>query len=106
MGDLHSIRRLSTVGVRQKLHWMQTYIALARHTVAGGHLQTIFSALANFEHVDKVVYERQYLRVPDGGTLSLDFAPPFSVAPADSRPCIVVIHGLTGKRRILYEIYY
>jgi hypothetical protein len=34
-----------------------------------GHLQTIYSALANFDEDDPVVYERKLLRLPDGGTM-------------------------------------
>lgn len=34
-----------------------------------GHLQTAYVVSGNFTNVDKVVYERVLLRVPDGGTL-------------------------------------
>ncbi|KAJ3998349.1 Alpha/Beta hydrolase protein [Lentinula boryana] len=66
-----------------------------------GHLQTLFSVAGDFTNVDKVVYERTYLRLMDGGTLGLDFTPPGSTFPDDA-PIIVVCHGLTGGS---YEAY-
>lgn len=32
----------------------------------------------------------------DGGTISIDFTPPFSVCPEDDRPMLICVHGLTG----------
>ena len=46
--------------------------------LAGGNLPTCFAAVADFSKVDNILYERQYIRVPDGGTLSLDWAPTFA----------------------------
>ncbi|KIK64813.1 hypothetical protein GYMLUDRAFT_195274 [Collybiopsis luxurians FD-317 M1] len=66
-----------------------------------GHLQTLFSVAGDFTNVDKVVYERTYLRLMDGGTLGLDFTPPDETFPDDA-PIIVVCHGLTGGS---YEAY-
>ncbi|KAJ9107886.1 hypothetical protein QFC19_002629 [Naganishia cerealis] len=34
-----------------------------------GHLQTAYSVVGNFKNVDKVEYERELIRVPDGGTM-------------------------------------
>ena len=55
-----------------------------------------FAAKADFTTIDKLIYERHYLRVPDGGTLGLDFTPPFTSLPLDNRPIVICIHGLTG----------
>lgn len=66
-----------------------------------GHLQTIFSVIGNFTTVDHVTYRRTYLRLPDGGTLGLDFTPHDRDLPDDA-PLVVVCHGLTGGS---YESY-
>ncbi|KAJ4479033.1 Alpha/Beta hydrolase protein [Lentinula aciculospora] len=66
-----------------------------------GHLQTLFSVAGDFTNIDKVIYERTYLRLMDGGTLGLDFTPPGNTFPDDA-PIIVVCHGLTGGS---YEAY-
>ncbi|KAG9028609.1 hypothetical protein FRB95_006287 [Tulasnella sp. JGI-2019a] len=62
-----------------------------------GHFQTGYTVVANFDSIDQVIYKRTLLRLPDGGTLGLDFTP---VAPArdqdETAPVIVVMHGLTG----------
>ncbi|KAJ1308893.1 hypothetical protein OPQ81_004580 [Rhizoctonia solani] len=59
-----------------------------------GDLQTIFCSMGNFETVDRIKYQRKFIRVPDGGTLALDFC----AAPnaTDTSPIAVVLHGLTG----------
>ncbi|KAH7343543.1 Alpha/Beta hydrolase protein [Rhizoctonia solani] len=59
-----------------------------------GDLQTIFCSMGNFEAVDRVRYQRKFIRVPDGGTLALDFC----AAPnaTELSPIAVVLHGLTG----------
>lgn len=71
-----------------------------------GHFQTIYMSLKDFTKVDQVIYERTVLRLPDGGTLSLDITPPPSTpaarALAPDAPVIVVQHGLTGGS---YEPY-
>ncbi|KAF9067633.1 Alpha/Beta hydrolase protein [Rhodocollybia butyracea] len=66
-----------------------------------GHLQTLYSIFGDFTNIDKVMYERTYLRLMDGGTLGLDFTPPGDTFPDDA-PIIVVCHGLTGGS---YEAY-
>ncbi|KAJ7067011.1 AB-hydrolase YheT [Mycena amicta] len=61
-----------------------------------GHLQSLHSALGDFSDVDQVWYQRRLLRLLDGGTLGLDFAPPDSPTIPDDSPIVVVQHGLTG----------
>lgn len=67
-----------------------------------GHAATIYCTLGNFTY-DNVAYTRRSILLPDGGTLALDFTPPLSESdPIDSRPMLVVLHGLTGGS---YESY-
>lgn len=70
----------------------------------GGHLQTGYVVAADFSHVDKVIYERTLIRVPEGGTLGIDVTPTRHEAPdlPDDIPIVVVQHGLTGGS---YESY-
>ncbi|KAK0459701.1 Alpha/Beta hydrolase protein [Desarmillaria tabescens] len=67
-----------------------------------GHLQTAYSVTADFTKTDKMYYNRQYIRLLDGGTLGLDFAPVDSSQLKPDTPIIVVQHGLTGGS---YEAY-
>ncbi|KAF8504043.1 AB-hydrolase YheT [Hysterangium stoloniferum] len=68
-----------------------------------GHLQTAYCVLGDFSNVDKVVYERQLLALPDGGTIGLDFTGPTTQEKIDPGTTIVVVmHGLTGGS---YESY-
>ncbi|RXK38700.1 hypothetical protein M231_04010 [Tremella mesenterica] len=67
-----------------------------RLTEHSGHFQTIYSVIGDFTKVDKVEYRRTYLRVPDGGTMSLDFAPPNHTALPSETPIVVICHGITG----------
>ncbi|KIL69730.1 hypothetical protein M378DRAFT_156964 [Amanita muscaria Koide BX008] len=67
-----------------------------------GHLQTLYCVLGDFSRIDHVTYRRKYLRLPDGGTLGLDFTPTDSLGLSDDTPIIVVTHGLTGGS---YEAY-
>ena len=39
---------------------------------------------------------RKYIRLPDGGTLGIDFTPPFSHNLDSDTPIIITLHGLTG----------
>ncbi|TFK76467.1 AB-hydrolase YheT [Pluteus cervinus] len=72
--------------------------------LCNGHLQTVHCVTGDFSKIDPLQYNRTYLRLVDGGTLGLDFAP----AVADESkvkpdtPIIVVQHGLTGGS---YEPY-
>ncbi|KAJ7756513.1 Alpha/Beta hydrolase protein [Mycena maculata] len=61
-----------------------------------GHLQTIYAILGDFTKIDQVWYQRRLLRLLDGGTLGLDFAPVEASSVPDDAPIIVVQHGLTG----------
>ncbi|ORX34833.1 Alpha/Beta hydrolase protein [Kockovaella imperatae] len=61
-----------------------------------GHLQTMFSVVGDFSKIDQVDYVRTYLRVPDGGTIGLDFTPPNHGSLPPDTPTLVVCHGLTG----------
>ncbi|KAJ7475904.1 AB-hydrolase YheT [Mycena latifolia] len=61
-----------------------------------GHAQTLYSLVGDFTKVDQVWYQRQLLRLLDGGTLGLDFTPPDASTVRDDAPIIVVQHGLTG----------
>ena len=47
----------------------------------------------------RLIPSSKYLRLPDGGTLGVDFTPPFSKELDPSTPIIVVDHGLTGGER-------
>ncbi|KAK0483599.1 Alpha/Beta hydrolase protein [Armillaria novae-zelandiae] len=67
-----------------------------------GHLQTAYSVMADFTMTDKMYYNRQYIRLLDGGTLGLDFAPVDSSKLKPATPIIVIQHGLTGGS---YEAY-
>ncbi|GAA5835765.1 hypothetical protein JCM9279_004641 [Rhodotorula babjevae] len=63
--------------------------------LASGHLATIACTLFKFNY-DQIEYTREFLRVPDGGIIAVDIAPPVSSEPIDDRPILVVAHGLTG----------
>ncbi|KAG8988341.1 hypothetical protein FRB90_002816 [Tulasnella sp. 427] len=68
-----------------------------------GHAQTAYCVVANFDAVDTVVYKRTLLRLPDGGTIGLDFTPATPARDQDERaPVIVVLHGLTGGSQESY----
>ena len=72
--------------------------ATATRWLPSGHAQTIWSSVADFSEVDKVEYKRKVIMVPDGGILSIDMAPVSLADPApdDTRPTVVILHGLTG----------
>ncbi|KAG8960904.1 hypothetical protein FRC03_006023 [Tulasnella sp. 419] len=62
-----------------------------------GHAQTAYIVMADFNDVDPVIYKRTLLRLPDGGTIGLDFTPPNPPPDQDpTAPVIVVLHGLSG----------
>ncbi|WWD03072.1 hypothetical protein V865_001117 [Kwoniella europaea PYCC6329] len=61
-----------------------------------GHAQTIYSAMADFSKDDQITYQRQLLRVTDGGTIGLDIYPPLSVTLPANSPVVLINHGLTG----------
>ncbi|KAJ6494883.1 AB-hydrolase YheT [Mycena vitilis] len=64
--------------------------------LSNAHLQTVYSLLGDFTQIDQVWYQRRLLRLLDGGTLGLDFAPSDASTVRDDAPIIVVQHGLTG----------
>lgn len=72
-----------------------------------GHLQTIYSAVGNFSHIDAVEFKRRVFLTPDGGTVGLDISPPTLAdseeelkakrhPAANGLPTVVCLHGLTG----------
>ncbi|KAF5381000.1 hypothetical protein D9615_003933 [Tricholomella constricta] len=67
-----------------------------------GHLQTIYCVFGDFSKNDRMSYSRKYLRLADGGTLGLDFAPADDSKLKVDTPIVVVKHGLTGGS---YEPY-
>ncbi|KAJ7155988.1 Alpha/Beta hydrolase protein [Mycena crocata] len=67
-----------------------------------GNLQTIFCVLGDFSKTDRLQYNRKLIRLQEGGTLGLDFAPADFSNLRDDIPIIVVLHGLTGGS---YESY-
>ncbi|KAF8478227.1 AB-hydrolase YheT [Gautieria morchelliformis] len=59
-----------------------------------GHLQTAYCVIGDFSTIDQIVYERRLLRVPDGGTIGLDFTAPSAQKELDpDTPIVVVLHG-------------
>ncbi|KAJ7632595.1 Alpha/Beta hydrolase protein [Roridomyces roridus] len=70
--------------------------------ITNGHIHTLLAALGDFSKVDPLQYDRHLLRLRDGGTLGLDFAPADSSNLSRETPIIVVLHGLTGGS---YESY-
>ncbi|KAL8284268.1 hypothetical protein RQP46_005017 [Phenoliferia psychrophenolica] len=72
--------------------------------LASGHLATIYCTLADFSY-DSCDYSRRLIQVPDGGSLALDFTPKITESdPIDSRPILVVLHGLTGGSHESYVV--
>lgn len=68
-----------------------------------GHAQTGYCVVADFDAVDTVVYKRTMLRLPDGGTIGLDFTPPTPARDQDENaPVVVVLHGLSGGSQESY----
>ncbi|KAF9564656.1 AB-hydrolase YheT [Agrocybe pediades] len=67
-----------------------------------GHLQTIYCVMGNFSKNDLMWYNRVYLRLRDGGTLGVDFAPADQSKVKADVPIVIVQHGLTGGS---YEPY-
>ncbi|PVG02597.1 AB-hydrolase YheT [Serendipita vermifera] len=61
-----------------------------------GHAQTAYCVMGDFSQIDQVTYQRKYIRLPDGGTLGIDFTPPLDEISDPTIPIVVVGHGLTG----------
>ncbi|KAF9906492.1 hypothetical protein BX616_000713 [Lobosporangium transversale] len=70
--------------------------------MTSGHLQTAYAAYINFTTRYLIDYQRELLSTPDGGTVSIDWAPSFEKKPVDDTPTLVILHGLTGGS---YESY-
>ncbi|KAH9995425.1 AB-hydrolase YheT [Russula compacta] len=62
------------------------------------HLQILYAVAGDFTRVDQVTYDRKLLRLKDGGTVGLDFAPPAAAGRLfqETTPVVVALHGLTG----------
>ncbi|KAJ3327445.1 hypothetical protein HDU76_011797 [Blyttiomyces sp. JEL0837] len=68
-----------------------------------GDLQTIFASLVAQIPDNRVTYEREILNMPDGGVVSIDWSPnPSSESFDQSRPLLVILHGLTGGSHETY----
>lgn len=61
-----------------------------------GHMQTIYSTLANTVETEAVHYTRRIILLPDGGLLSLDICDNEAESDDPERPTVVILHGLTG----------
>ncbi|KAL0082140.1 Alpha/Beta hydrolase protein [Phycomyces blakesleeanus] len=61
-----------------------------------GHLQTGYSANYNKLDPHTLFYERELLKMPDGGQVSLDWTLPLDKRPLGDTPTLVCLHGLTG----------
>ncbi|KAI5474701.1 alpha/beta hydrolase, carboxylesterase [Pseudohyphozyma bogoriensis] len=69
--------------------------------LSSGHLATIYCTFPVFHQ--KIPYIRKVIRVPDGGTLSLDFTPGDHSKDSE-QPILVVCHGLTGGSHESYVV--
>ncbi|KAJ2358655.1 hypothetical protein GGF43_000667 [Coemansia sp. RSA 2618] len=66
-------------------------------------LQTCFNGIRErFGRLRIVEYERELITTEDGGTIGLDWSPPFEQLPADDRPIVVLSHGLSGGSQETY----
>ncbi|KAI5886093.1 AB-hydrolase YheT [Schizophyllum commune H4-8] len=61
-----------------------------------GHIQTIYAVLGDFTKVHRFQYRRQFIRMRDGGTVGMDWAPADQFSVSDTAPIIVIKHGITG----------
>ncbi|KAJ2726428.1 hypothetical protein GGI07_000566 [Coemansia sp. Benny D115] len=66
-------------------------------------LQTCYNAIRErFGRLKLVEYERELITTEDGGTIGLDWSPPFEQMPADDRPIVILSHGLSGGSQETY----
>ncbi|KAF9295137.1 hypothetical protein BGZ74_010957 [Mortierella antarctica] len=70
--------------------------------MTSGHLQTAYAAYRDFDETYIINYDRELLSTPDGGTVSIDWAPSLAKMPADDTPTLVLLHGLTGGSHEAY----
>ncbi|KAI7829125.1 Alpha/Beta hydrolase protein [Kickxella alabastrina] len=65
--------------------------------------QTCYNAIRErFGKLKIVKYERELITTEDGGTIGLDWSPPFTQMPEDDRPIVVLSHGLSGGSQETY----
>ncbi|KAJ1796182.1 hypothetical protein LPJ59_003904 [Coemansia sp. RSA 2399] len=65
--------------------------------------QTCFNGVKErFAKPRMVSYERELITTKDGGTIGLDWSPPFAEMPEDDRPIVILSHGLSGGSRETY----
>ncbi|PWN36489.1 uncharacterized protein FA14DRAFT_169485 [Meira miltonrushii] len=67
-----------------------------------GHLQTIYSTLADTIDIDVVHYTRSVLLLPESGIISLDECDHEPEYKDADRPTMVITHGLTGGSQESY----
>ncbi|KAJ6524296.1 AB-hydrolase YheT [Mycena vulgaris] len=67
-----------------------------------GHALTLYASMGKFSKIDQMWYKREILRLTDGGTLGLDFAPVDTSHLDDNSPIIVAVPGLTGGSHEAY----
>ncbi|KAJ1818195.1 hypothetical protein LPJ75_001507, partial [Coemansia sp. RSA 2598] len=66
-------------------------------------LQTCFNSIKDRLGRQRIVdYERELITTEDGGTIGVDWSPPFAQMPEDDRPIVVLSHGLTGGSQETY----
>ncbi|KAG0235698.1 hypothetical protein BGW41_000700 [Actinomortierella wolfii] len=87
--------------------WFVDYVlrkcpSLNNHTfwptlwMTNGHLQTAYAAYKTFSKKYQIPYERELLKMPDGGQVSIDWSPSLKKQPKTDVPTLVLLHGLTG----------
>ncbi|KAG0363019.1 Alpha/Beta hydrolase protein [Gamsiella multidivaricata] len=64
--------------------------------MTSGHIQTAYAAYMDFASRYVIDYQRELMKTPDGGTVSIDWFPSFENKPVDDTPTLVLLHGLTG----------
>ncbi|KAJ2780220.1 hypothetical protein H4R18_003572 [Coemansia javaensis] len=66
-------------------------------------LQTCYNgARERLARLALVEYERELIATADGGTIGLDWSPPFARMPEGARPVVVLLHGLSGGSQEAY----
>ncbi|PVZ97281.1 hypothetical protein BB558_001162 [Smittium angustum] len=73
-------------------------------TLPLGDLQTMYISQISRKQtpMDIVKYDRELFKTQDGGTVSIDWAPPLSEVPIDNRPVVFILHGLSGGSHEYY----
>ncbi|KAI9018845.1 Alpha/Beta hydrolase protein [Hyaloraphidium curvatum] len=62
-----------------------------------GHLQTYYASGFTYRDEDLVHYERDTIRMPDGGTVTQDWSPRIPATLEEAvKPVVFITHGLTG----------